>query len=320
MIKVNKIAAGAVRIIWCVPLFMLFFTSCFTGVESTPKIGASEVRSRSAAITEDQLYLDSIRHEPFELWKPGKRFVVSDPKISMIFQPSTLSTDISTNDTLLFVKAEEVVSPVGTAVEITLRPVNSTTPLVYRQNATLQELRQRRQVDIPFTIDLDLAETVREKLTGNKYYLVTPRWLDGNLNLVTRVKFIPATVVDVVPGTAEFPVRIIFNPEYQKIEPGSLYSTYMTVGSSPAATRNFDTIFSLKDPRRKYSNITDENWTAIIENRVLPGMTREEAKLSLGAPIDVDKGHDYSSIYEKWSYDGGIYLIFRDGLLETYRR
>lgn len=313
-------ASRAAHTFLCAPLLMLFLTSCFTGVESTPKIGASEVRHRSVATTDEQLYLDQIVPEQFESWKPGKRFVVADSKIALIFQPSTFRKDILPGDTLLFVKSEEVVSPVGTAVEITFTPVHDQTSLVYRQNATLSELKQRRQVDIPFTVDLDLVENVREKLKGETYYLITPRWLDENLNLVTRYKFIPAKITEVVPGTSEFPVRIIFEPEYEKIEPGTSYSTYMTLGFTAAATRNFSTLFSLKNPRRKYSQITDENWTAIIEDKVLPGMTREEARLALGNPNDVDKGHDYSSIYEKWTYDGGIYLIFRDGLLETFRR
>ena len=48
-------------------------------------------------------------------------------------------------------------------------------------------------------------------------------------------------------------------------------------------------------------------------------MPRDECRLSLGAPKDVDYGRSYSSAYEQWTYSNGAYLIFEDGLLKRYR-
>ncbi|MDE6343972.1 MAG: hypothetical protein K2L69_04485, partial [Muribaculaceae bacterium] len=61
-------------------------------------------------------------------------------------------------------------------------------------------------------------------------------------------------------------------------------------------------------------------WRAIVEGRLKKGMTRDLVRLSLGSPKDILRGHDYSSAYERWEYDGGIYLVFRDGLLEEFRK
>jgi hypothetical protein len=84
--------------------------------------------------------------------------------------------------------------------------------------------------------------------------------------------------------------------------------------------RSFSNLFSFTDPRRNYPNITDEYWQLITSGTVTTGMTRDECRLALGAPKDVDRQTGYSSVHEMWGYENGIYLIFEDGILVKFRR
>jgi hypothetical protein len=49
-------------------------------------------------------------------------------------------------------------------------------------------------------------------------------------------------------------------------------------------------------------------------------MTSQEATLALGTPSDVIRRPDQSMLYERWSYPGGIYLIFEDGILVRFNQ
>ena len=49
-------------------------------------------------------------------------------------------------------------------------------------------------------------------------------------------------------------------------------------------------------------------------------MTKQEVSLALGAPKLVDRGHDQASLYERWVYPDGVYVIFQDGLVEKFNR
>lgn len=299
----------------------VILSGCFTGVESTPKIGSAEVKHQNANIvTNEQQFLSDIKPQHLEQWSKGKEFSVTDARINVIFAPGSPNVELEKGDILFFEHAEEVISPVGNATDLYFTTPKHKLPLIYRVNAPIAEVKERSGVEVPFTVELSIPADVKTRLIGKELFVLTPRWYDGNDNAVTRVKYVPVSIIDVLPGSHEFPVKVIINPHYQKLPENLRFALFMSVGESAAASRNFETLFSFKNPRGKYSMITDENWTAIQENRVVKGMTRDEARLALGAPIDIDRGHDYSSTYERWIYDGGIYLIFRDGILESFRR
>ena len=300
-------------------LVLLLAQSCFTGVESTPKIGNAEVKQKNAATqTAEQLYLADIAPQPLKNWRPGKQFLITNPKIALIFQPN--GATFNTADTLIYKGLKEIPSPTGTATNLLFTIGNNKDTVVYRLNDAPQTILSRPELEVPFTIDLDLIESVAQRLAGNKYFVLTPRWNDAADNITTRLKYIPVRIIEVAPGNEEFPIKVKFQPESPHNPEGAVYSLYMTPTNNKHSTRNFDNLFSITDPRRKYPSITDHVWDNIINNRIETGMTRDEVRLALGSPNDVDRGHDYSSVYERWNYDGGIYLIFRDGLLETFRR
>ena len=297
-------------------LLMTTTAACFTGVESTPTIGSRDIK-KHVSVTAEQKYFDDVYPEPISQWSPGKKFLVTDSRIDMIFQPGTIAANLHMGDILTFESLTEATSPTGSAVDI-IFSTPSNPSLQYRVNAPLHEVTEREEVEIPFTVELDIADKVRDRLIDKTFYIVTPRWYDSAGNPVTRKKFVPVVVSAVEPGNFDFPVKVSFSPV--PTEANRTYSVYMSVGNGTRSTRNFDTLFSLTDPHERYQSITDDTWQAIIEGRIMPGMTRDEARLSLGSPKEVDRGHDYSSVYEKWTYDGGVYLIFRDNILESYRR
>ena len=302
-------------------IYMFALQSCFTGVESTPRIGTSELKRQNATDqSAERKYLADVATESLEHWQRGKAFMVEDRKVMLNFGTSLGDMELIPGDVLEYEDAVAAVSPTGEATDLRFRKKGSDRRLVYRINASLEELNSRDIVEIPFTVELDVAERLRERLVGNTYYIMTPRWLDKDLKTVTKLKYIPVKVVNVNAGNSDFPVRVEFQPLDSMLDGQGTFSVYMSVGDGRRATRNFENQFMLTDPRKKYPQIEDNIWRAIVEGRLMNGMTRDYVRLSLGSPNDIVRGHDYSSTYERWEYDGGVYLVFKDGILESYRK
>lgn len=309
------------RLILTAVAVALALQGCFTGVESTPRIGNSELKRQNASDpTAERLYLADIATEPLGKWLRGKAFVVEDKKAMLNFGTSLGDIELVPGDIIEYQEAVKAVSPLGEATDLIFTKRGSGGRLVYRVNAPVEELNSRDVVEIPFTVDPDISERLKSRLVGNTYYIMTPRWLDRDLKTVTRLKYIPVKVVNVGPGNLDFPVRVEFEPIDDALKGQGLFSVYMSVGDGRRATRNFEHLFSLVNPRDKYGHIEEDVWRAIVEGRLKKGMTRDLVRLSLGSPKDVLRGHDYSSAYERWEYDGGIYLVFRDGVLEEFRK
>ncbi len=66
--------------------------------------------------------------------------------------------------------------------------------------------------------------------------------------------------------------------------------------------------------------ITDANWDRIIHGRVALEMTRDECRLALGSPSHIDRYQGTSAYGERWTYENGVYLIFFDGILSSFRQ
>ena len=67
-------------IILCVAI-----ASCFTGVDSTPRITSSDVAAAGAVTTAEMEFLSTVVDRPPTTWAEGKQWLVSDNKISLIF-------------------------------------------------------------------------------------------------------------------------------------------------------------------------------------------------------------------------------------------
>lgn len=293
-------------------------TSCFTGIESTPRISSGEVRKRDASVlTPEQQFLSDIHPETPATWQKGKRFFVTDDKISIIFQPLLANTDSLNGCDLIFERFEDVPSVTGTGATVAVFHVAGRSgEYRYQINNAIAEVLGRERLEVPFSVELSTVEKVDSAMSNRTYYISTPKWFAaGDNHAVTGKRHIPVSITRVEPGSYIYPLRVFFTPDGDSGE----YWIPMTIGEDRAATRNFHTVFNFDNPRRRYPQITDETWDLIINSRVTTGMTRDECRLALGAPNSYRTIPVYNAVVEQWSYDDGLYLIFEDGILTRYR-
>lgn len=289
--------------------------SCFTGIESTPRISDSEVRRETPRTRPESSFLKNIRPERLDEWKPGKQWYVIDAKIRMVLGPSGTDIAVTSGDTVTYEGIRQITTVTGEPVAEILLRLPSGRQAVYRTSQSEARLREAQQVDIPFAVELSVVDAVRSKLKGNKYYIITSSWYDTDMQSFTGRRFVPVTVDEVSPGNSYYPILLSLTDEK-----GKPFRLYMTSDSESRMPRRFDSLFSLTDPRREYPAILDSTWQNIIAGRVAEGMTRDECRLAIGSPSSVDRRTGYSYIMEVWTYENGVYLMFEDGLLKSFRQ
>lgn len=308
---------GYIRII-CTAILAVLFSSCFTGIESTPKISHNDVRRRDAAKpTPEQLFLSDINPQPPSDWKRGKAFYIADDKISIIFMPGGGNTDSLAGHDLIFESMQQVPSVTGRgATQILFTVGGRDREFIYQIDAAEEDVLARQRLEVPFTIERSIVAKVDSAMKDNTYYISTPKWFDAtNDKAVVGRRHIPVTITRVEPGTFIYPLKVYFTVEGDETEKW----IPMTIGTDRAATRNFAALFNFDDLRKRYPQISDENWQLIINSKVAIGMTRDECRLALGSPNSTRPIPVTFAVVEQWSYDDGVYLIFEDGILTRYR-
>ncbi len=305
LLKRNKLFAAALLLVGC--------SSCFTGVESTPKISAETVEKTLPGNIAEQRYLSDISGDSPALWKPGKKFYVTDSRIGIIFNPG--APELSAGSIISFTGMREGVSLTGEPmVELTFADSNSKT-MGYRVESSESALKSRSSFEVPFTVEVSVVDSVKSRMEGRTFYILTPVWYDLNEQSFTGRKYVPVKILEVLPGNSVYPIKLIVSDEH-----GYSFVMFMSVGQNLKAPRGFHKLFSLTNPRQKYPLIRDEVWKNIVNNRIAIDMTLDECRIALGAPAKVIRRADQSTLYEVWTYENGIYLLFRDGILSEYRR
>lgn len=286
--------------------------SCFTGIESTPRITHKDVKRNDALASPESLLADSIDRAGFSSWQPGHRLLVTDSRFSLMLSGSP---DIAPGDTLTYAGYTPVVTVTADTATVLRFSLHRGGSIGLRLDRSPSDIASDSTLSIPFTVDLPMVDLAGRLLVSRHLFVLSPMRVtrDGRHNNGTR--FTPVTVTDVIPGTADYPLHVIFTEADGK-ESGIL----MTAGPLRTSTRNFDRIFSFSDPRSNYPRISDDIWARIINSEIVEGMTREEAILAAGAPRDVKKSQDGTSFFERWTYDNGSYIIFTDGLVSSFRR
>ncbi len=288
--------------------------SCFTGIESTPRITDRSHGASSAAAAEAR-FASVIGAETPDAWRPGKQWLVSDGKISIIFTPPA-DNSLRQGDTLSLAAVSAVPTIMGTeGIAIDLRDSRGN---VYRYIPGVDnaDFAARASLEIPFTIELSPVAVADSLLAGNTYYIRTPYWYDAAGNAATGLRHVPVKILGVGAGSALHPLRVAFTCAGDS----AVHYVMMTYGTATTSTRNFDRLFSFTDPRREFPQIEDATWQLIIHSRVAEGMTRDECRLALGAPATLRRGATAGAQIEHWSYDDGVYLIFEDGILTRFRQ
>lgn len=296
----------------------LLLQGCFTGVESTPRISASDVRRVETPPTPEDSFLRDVTSQPFAQWKPGKKFKVADNKIKLLFGATIPQGRDLAGTLLTFTGFNPTTSYTGDKVT-DLYFVDDEFPadtMVYRVNFSTNDLLSgKTPAEVPFTVELDLVSKAKDLLLGKKLYILTRNRRDGNDNIIPGRKFAAVTIDSVLAGNAVNPLKIVFTDDR-----GASACVFLASGEVSNSPRRFRNTFSFSDPRKRYPTISDQNWDLISEGKVAEGMTRDECRLALGNPATVDRRPGYSYLYERWGYENGIYLIFEDGLLKSFRR
>lgn len=298
-------------------LIPLLLQSCFTGVESTPKITYREVKENKAdGISPEAAFTAGFSPQNFTEWLEGKPFYVTSDRIGLVLTPDSpedREKEPKEGDVILYIGSRTVTDLTGNEIAELLfkREDNNGGRFAYRTGFSQKELTERSSIEIPFTIDLDYVKEWNSALAGKEYYIKTPLWLDENGSQKMGKKFVKVKILGVKAANEVYPFMIVFDDGT-----GAQRGVFMAANNDTRwAPRTFPSIFSFTDPHEQYPKITDAMWNNIQNNRVTEGMTKTEASLALGTPANIDRGHDHSSAYERWRYSDGVYLIFEDGLL-----
>lgn len=292
-------------------MLLCVMQSCFTGIESTPRITQKDVKRNDALVTPEKRLADSIGRAGFSDWRPGHRLLVTDNRFALLLSGNDSAEK---GDTLVY----DGFSPVTTVTADTATVIRFRRPdgnfAGLRIDRSPSELAADSILDIPFTVDLPMVNHARDILQGRELFVLSPMRVGRDGRQASGTRFTPVTVTDVIPGNADYPLHVIFN-EGDGQESGIM----MTAGPERTSTRNFDRLFSFTDPRQLYPRISDDIWAHITRSEIVADMTREEAMLAKGAPRDVKKGQDGTSFFERWTYDNGSYIFFTDGLVSSFR-
>lgn len=297
---------------------LLSLEGCFTGVESTKAITQKDVERAYSGNAGKTTQTIEIKLDTFPDWNMGKRFFVTGNNIRYIFSPSPQFNA----DTLTLEGKEISYDGYTIGISIDGRPVVNlhfkygTTGLQYNTNRTMDDITRRHssRLEVPFLVDLDEVERLKDVLRGKSLYIKTSIWYDSNGEMTWGRKYVKVNITDVLPGDKVFPFRIEFN------DAGRTAYVFMSYRDN-YLQRSFDNLFSDADLRQLYPAISDENWQRIINGQIATYMTKEECRLSIGPPDNLERIPTYNGVREYWYYSNGTYLIFdEEGLLTTFRR
>jgi len=269
----------------------------------------------------EEILASSIRMETITDWHPGKRFIVADNKVSMVYDVTTLIASPLPIDSLAgsiirFSKLSDAVTPGGDHVSVVeLR--NDSVRLQYNVGRSVANDSSFSASDMPLLLDVDVAILADSLLRGRKMWTNSRLWYDKLGEKLNGEKFRPVKITSVVPGNVYFPLKVYFTtPDGRE---SFMFMNLSSRKGSGNESRTFPSLFLLEDPRPSYPSISDENWSLICKGKVAVGMTKQECRLALGSPADVISGHDWDSLLDAWHYSDGSFLQFQDGLLVNFR-
>lgn len=304
------------RIVGIVALLSL--SSCFTGVENTPKITDKDVTRTISELERRQPSMSLVaRADSLLAWKQGKKFYVTDNQARLIFANST-SFDIDsinlTGKQLSYMGFEQNLGLDNRQV-VTINLTDGTNVFSYRTGKTIDEFTS--SFSIPLLIDMDMVNDVATSLEGKEVYIKTSIWYNlEKEHMFKGRQFVKVRITKVAPGNKILPLKVIFKDVNNSQEA----FVWMSIGKSTISNRDYDSLFSSRDIHLNYPDISNEHWELIINGDVALDMTKEECRLAKGAPKTINRMPNQSDVREYWYYDGGSYLQFVDGLLKAYRK
>ncbi|MDE6109720.1 MAG: hypothetical protein K2F72_05490, partial [Muribaculaceae bacterium] len=273
---------------------------CFTGIESTPRITAGDVRRQAAATpTPEMQFLAAVGPQAPASWARGKQFRVADSRVSRLFSYTDGRADNLEGSTLSFAAFEDAPSLTGEGATFVALTTETGDTLRYRIDSPRQSVLSRERLEIPFTVEMLPVQQADSLMRSHIYYISTPLWRRTDGRTRPGMRHVPVKVLAVQPGTdGIYPAAVVFSPEDA---PADTAMVMMSL-SGDKAPRSFATLFSFTNPRDRYPHITDHVWDLIVNSRVEAGMSRDECRLALGSPTRTEQIPTRAGMIERWSY------------------
>lgn len=292
-------------------------SACSTGIESTKKIRMNKEDMRMMEKTEEEVFAAALKGSPLSEWKEGKPFLAMSDRTLYVFEPAAAQSVDAGNlkgKVLHYAGMESRVNP-DLKQECVLLFTDGTS--IFRYNTGRPVDMALREVDsskLPLLADIDLTSRWNETLKGRKLWTRSNLWYDDNGNRKQGLRYVEVEVIEVTPATGDFPANVRIR------HAGEEALMHINYTSEKGDSRNFAAIFFLSDPKSRYPNISDRNWQLIQNSKVDRGMTKDECRLSLGNPDELQSGHNTSQTLDIWQYSDGTYLFFSDGILTNFRQ
>lgn len=271
------------------------------------------------AKSDEQVFASEIKGTLLSSWEKGKPFMAMSERTPYIFQPSGIidqkEDEPFSGKRLMYIGTESHINP-GLSEECIIIFSDGENNYSYPTGKSTKEaMKNIDSSRLPLISDLKLIDEWREKINGKTLWTKSNLWLDEKGERISGLKFAEVKVVDVIPSVGDFPIKV-------KIITSNKDEAYLNMNytSDSHDSRNFAAVFFLSDPKIKYPNISHENWSLIQQGKVEIGMTKEECKLSLGNPDELNSGHSTFQTMDIWQYSNGTYLMFTDGRLTRYRQ
>lgn len=304
-----------ILIIFIVCITISTLSSCNTGIESTKTISLSKEAKKNLLPTREELLMNEFSSPVLPDWNLDRKFLITDNRASLIFIPVASNADVSVKEgTLLYYTGYELRNDPGGIKKVWIFFSDGSNSYEYNTGRTEENAKTLTTTDIPLSIDLNLVNNIAEKLEGTKVWTRSDLWYDSTGEKIPGMQFVTLTVKRVYTGNKLFPINLLLSDRDAK----DVYM-YMNFNNSGLESRTFKNLFYLSDPKLNHQSISDEIWELICRRKVKEGMTKEECRLALGTPVEVNSGHDWNSTIDIWNYGDGSYLTFQDGILVSFR-
>lgn len=300
-------------------LYLLIASLSLTACASSGAVFSDkELKERVALSPEQQFEIDNFITYNCTEWERDKPFLYVADELNMLLQPIAGGTPPvrSYRNKLFTFHSMSEESPYGV-------PHAS---LVFECEGELYKFDTNRGFDslldksytpfLPHMVSLDRVERAKKVLIGKKLYIKTAVWYNENQTMKSGRKMVPITITDVVAGTERLSAFI----QFIDVKGNTSY-VFMNLPSSDFSKQylTFHRLFDFENPRLAYPLITDKHWELITQSKVCVGMTKDECRLSLGLPTEVNRVPTYTGLVERWHYASGMYYVFEDGILTQAR-
>jgi hypothetical protein len=220
---------------------------------------------------------------------------------------------------LLFERLEERNTSYGKWTFLLLRLGNELFEIGYSggTNGALEKVKSSPYRVFQGLVLLDELEQVRKALVGQVLFVMTERWSDESSREQRlhpeRRKYVPVTIVDVeMQGATSRKARVVF-----KDRTANLAYVFADIsGTSYVNGEMLDddlrSLFSTTDPRAGVSGVSADSWRRIERGELRVGMSKEEALLAWGKPLEASKTARENGSFEYWRFMLGRSLMLRN--------